>query len=50
VAFLKHFRPRGVAFREAFAKVQQDVAAGSKKKQTPVIYGTLPAQFSLLAP
>jgi uncharacterized caspase-like protein len=49
-AFLKHFKPHGARFVEAFANVQRDVAAATKNEQHPAIYGTPPAQFSLLTP
>jgi uncharacterized caspase-like protein len=47
-AFVRHFKVPGATLREAFAKVQRDVSAATKRKQNPALYGTAQAQFSLV--
>ena len=49
-AFVRHFRTPGLGFADAFARVRRDVAAETKKAQNPVLYGSVPATFSLLNP
>ena len=49
-AFVRHFRTPGLGFADAFAQVRRDVAAETKKAQNPVIYGSVPAAFSLRKP
>ncbi len=48
-AFVRNFRARGAPFRDAFGRLRQEVSAATNKVQTPVIYGSLPASFTLLA-
>ncbi|MGE3987085.1 caspase family protein [Pseudorhodoplanes sp.] len=49
-AFVRHFKVPGASLREAFAKVQRDVSAATKRQQNPAIYGAAQAQFSLVSP
>ncbi len=47
-SFVKYFSTPGLSLGEAFARTRDEVAAVTKKSQTPVIYGS-PAASSLLA-
>jgi uncharacterized caspase-like protein len=49
-AFVRHFRTPGLGFADAFARVRRDVAADTKKAQNPILYGSVPATYSLLNP